>query len=70
LASIRGESLTLTQEERDAFEAERARGGPNGKELPKSEKKSSKAKDKEEQVKEDSSILDKLGDFFRPKNGE
>jgi molecular chaperone DnaJ len=75
LATVRGENLDLTKEERDAWEAEQEKLAANGKEakapVEKSSKKGAKAKagKSDEQVKEES-ILDKLGDFFRPKNGE
>ncbi len=75
LAKLRGESLTITKEEREAFEAEQAKLAGNGKRAKgteKSDKKAAKTKSqgKDDPVKEDSSILDKLGDFFRPKDGE
>ena len=77
LAKLRGENLTIPQAEREVYEAEQAekaalaaaKEGKNGSEKDKKGAKA-KSKQKDEQVKDDSSILDKLGEFFRPKNGE
>jgi molecular chaperone DnaJ len=72
LAKIRGESLTVSEEDRAAEAARQSektaqagQDGPN-----KGDKKKVKSKSKDEPVKEDSSIIDKIGEFFRPKNGE
>jgi molecular chaperone DnaJ len=70
LAELRGESLTVTESEREA-DAELEASKKNKETQAKNEKKSkSKSKDKDEPVKEDSSIIDKIGEFFRPKNGD
>ena len=75
LAQLRGESLVIPEVEKEAYEAAQAllhansKDSKNGSDKDKKGAKS-KNKPKDEQVKEDSSILDKLGEFFRPKNGE
>jgi molecular chaperone DnaJ len=70
LAELRGETLTVTEEEREA-EAEREATKKSKEVQAKNDKKAkSKSKDKDEPVKEDSSIIDKIGEFFRPKNGD
>jgi molecular chaperone DnaJ len=73
LAKLRGESLTVTEEEREAdAKIEAEKNGKNEKgSQSKADKKAAKAKakQKDEPVKEDS-IIDKIGDFFRPKNGD
>ena len=67
LAELRGESLTVTEAEREA-DAELEASKKNKETQAKNEKKSkSKSKDKDEPVKEDSSIIDKIGEFFRQK---
>jgi DNA replication initiation complex subunit (GINS family) len=70
LAELRGESLTVTEEEREA-DAEREASKKSKETQAKTDKKAkSKSKEKDEPVKEDSSIIDKIGEFFRPKNGD
>ena len=73
LAKLRGEVLTVSDEDREAdalLEAEK--NGKNKESQSKNDKKAAKvkAKQKDEPVKDDSSIIDKIGEFFRPKNGE
>jgi molecular chaperone DnaJ len=75
LAKLRGESLSLTEDQRQAEAARLAeiKAKEESAEQARKTKQSSSSKskhDKKEEVKEESSIIDKIGEFFRPKNGE